>query len=769
MSEHERSTVVLQALDTLSGFNSALAVQVNTTRQDVRIAKEKLREEERQNKEAQQSLEDWSREVESERQLLFEAMAYLNDDVRSPSPDIQKIQSDIKRLKDFIAYKVQHAEEEREQYLPQTSPMRQRDDTSPRRQRDDVNSYDIDDTNAYLLTINDRKDELTPRGMPSLNETEIELLIAEKSLYKGEVEELKGQLEKVEGEAASLIGRIVAEKESLSGDRDLLLQQLTNATTQDIVSKETILSLKKIVADASITAKSAVVDLIAEREEAAGREKQLGVELEQNKLQSFSLHTELDRAGEELIESLKANAGLGDHVLLLEEDLAVERSAREKERAALSAAMEAIEQFKLQIEGLKVKDIEREEALDRIAVLDRDMEALNYEKYALEEEITGVREELEVLTDKGEQDEDLIEQQQDDKNVYESGVELVTLKEKVSELSVLLISAGEKSEAVTVVSSIRLASSNREIDRLALDVQRLEETSRCAEENIQQLELELCTLKITNIEDEKQREVSRRNEMIIAQSEETKTSIAELHIALLANRELSKELKVAQTLLDTEVSNRTSRGEASMMAVSLKEKQVEEAIEASKATLHRAADEVDNMKNQLINMTIVKEDLEKLVNNYELQFIAVKNTVSTSNIDHLKLNSIKSNLEMKIEILQGQNDELKKNNADYKLVISKDDINRDNDDARVNNLILEYEGRINVLTNELERTKQLKDMAETRAAALALVSNGHKVYEAVHALSITTGDTENEEKGEELDGSFGSMEVGCFHFLCSLL
>jgi uncharacterized protein YbjQ (UPF0145 family) len=197
---------------------------------------------------------------------------------------------------------VQHAEEEREQYLPQTSPMKQ---------RDDVNAYDIDDTSAYLLTINDRKDKLTPRGMPSLNETEIELLLAEKSLYKGEVEELKGQLEKAEGEAASLIGRIVAEKESLSGDRDLLLQQLTNATTQDIVSKETILSLKKIVADSSVTAKCAVVDLIAEREEAAGREKQLVVELEQSKLQSFSLHTELDRAGEELLGSLKANAGLG--------------------------------------------------------------------------------------------------------------------------------------------------------------------------------------------------------------------------------------------------------------------------------------------------------------------------------------------------------------------------------------------------------------------------------------------------------------------------
>jgi hypothetical protein len=288
---------------------------------------------------------------------------------------------------------VKHAEEEREQYLPQQSPMRQ---------RNDVNSFDIDDTNAYLLTINDRqnRDKLTPGGMPSMNETEIELLIAEKALYKGEVDELKGQLEKAEGEAASLIGRIVAEKESLSGDRDLLLQQLTNATTQDIVSKETILSLKKIVSDASATAKCAVVDLIAEREEAAGRERQLGVELEQSKLQTFQLHTELDRAGEELIGSLNANAGLGDHVLLLEEAMDVERTAREKERAALSAAMEAIEQFKLQIEGLKIKDVECEEALDRIAVLDRDIEGLNYEKYALEEEVTQVREELEVLTDK---------------------------------------------------------------------------------------------------------------------------------------------------------------------------------------------------------------------------------------------------------------------------------------------------------------------------------------------------------------------------------
>jgi hypothetical protein len=58
------------------------------------------------------------------------------------------------------------------------------------------------------------------------------------------------------------------------------------------------------------------------------------------------------------------------------------------------------------------------------------------------------------------------------------------------------------------------------------------------------------------------------------------------------------------------------------------------------------------MKNQLITMTIIKEDLEKLVNNYELQFIALKNNISVSSVEHVKNNSIRTTLEMKIEALQ---------------------------------------------------------------------------------------------------------------------
>ena len=69
---HVLMVIVLTSDIFYSGFNSALAIQVNTTRQDVRIAKEKLREEERQNREAQQSLEDWSKEV-----ISFHSVEYL--------------------------------------------------------------------------------------------------------------------------------------------------------------------------------------------------------------------------------------------------------------------------------------------------------------------------------------------------------------------------------------------------------------------------------------------------------------------------------------------------------------------------------------------------------------------------------------------------------------------------------------------------------------------------------------------------------------------
>lgn len=52
--------------------------------------------------------------------MLFEAIAYLSDDVNSSSPEIEKIRSDTRRLKDYIAYKVDHSEEERKHFKQQS-------------------------------------------------------------------------------------------------------------------------------------------------------------------------------------------------------------------------------------------------------------------------------------------------------------------------------------------------------------------------------------------------------------------------------------------------------------------------------------------------------------------------------------------------------------------------------------------------------------------------------------------------------------------------
>ena len=74
----------------------------------------------------------------------------------------------------------------------------------------------------------------------------------------------------------------------------------------------------------------------------------------------MDLATELDRAGSELISSLKENAVLNGHIKQVEEEMNNERLARERERAALSIALDSIDNLTSQIEGMKSKDEEKE-------------------------------------------------------------------------------------------------------------------------------------------------------------------------------------------------------------------------------------------------------------------------------------------------------------------------------------------------------------------------------------------------------------------------
>ena len=247
----ERSHLVLDALDTLSGFNSQLAVQVNNTRADIRAAKDRLREEARRSVQAQQSLVEWSKEVESERQLLFEAMAYINDDVHSQHPNLEKLQADIRRLKDFIAYKVDHAADERDLYRASGLPRA----LDQELMLDGV-TVGAGTPHGDALALALMSDEFKGDGqlLPSPG-TRTEAASIRFEAMQLEVGDLRERLDRSEAESAVLIGRIVAEKEALTGDRELLLEQLSKARADHGAAEETIVNLRAAVADANITAK----------------------------------------------------------------------------------------------------------------------------------------------------------------------------------------------------------------------------------------------------------------------------------------------------------------------------------------------------------------------------------------------------------------------------------------------------------------------------------------------------------------------------------
>ena len=157
-------------------------------------------------------------------------MAYLNDDVRSPIPDIEKIQLDIKRLKDFIAYKVHHSDQERDQYRPQ-GPGSQGGQTprgqTPRGQtptsKNRPNSYsdsatNIDDSkSSYKHDIDNERDSIARQYeenskeltvTPTVSQMQLMALKTEIAQVRAEAEDSRSKLEKNEAEAASFIGKI---------------------------------------------------------------------------------------------------------------------------------------------------------------------------------------------------------------------------------------------------------------------------------------------------------------------------------------------------------------------------------------------------------------------------------------------------------------------------------------------------------------------------------------------------------------------------------
>ena len=274
---------------------------------------------------------------------------------------------------------------------------------------------------------------------------------------------------------------LVAEKESLSGDKEMLMQQLTNANTESETLKESIIVLKQKVLESTLAAKNTVNNMIENKEISVKKEKNLMSEIEKMKTQNLQLVNELDRAGSELMESLKGNTQLSENLNEIIDDLSKEKIAREKDHAAVQAALKHITGLTDNLDELKLKDIERENilekitierenALDKIAVLERNAESLRYDNFALQEEVMVVRGELDELDEKHTENLLLLETLEIDKREYETGEEITYLHEKVRELKDAVNSLTEASAATVVVNTVRLGSCQKEIERLALDL-----------------------------------------------------------------------------------------------------------------------------------------------------------------------------------------------------------------------------------------------------------------------------------------------------------
>jgi hypothetical protein len=179
----------------------------NNLQNVIRIVEEKLRRESLLKREAQQCLDYFWQEVEQERQLLFEALAYLNDDIHSLSPNVEKMQTDLQRLRDYIAYKVDHSDEEKDHFKMKSQSTEKshltsfnHSSSSPEKSR--INAYD---SSTYQLLLgngginntNISTSECTSMAIRVLeSEGEAELLRVEMFDLKLKLEELTNFQEK---------------------------------------------------------------------------------------------------------------------------------------------------------------------------------------------------------------------------------------------------------------------------------------------------------------------------------------------------------------------------------------------------------------------------------------------------------------------------------------------------------------------------------------------------------------------------------------------
>lgn len=437
----------------------------------------------------------------------------------------------------------------------------------------------------------------------------------------------------------------------------MLILQLTKATTESGFLRETIASLKQDVIDAGMSVKRADIDMKIEGDAALCREQKLKNEIEEQKRVNTAANCDLSKVGVELVQSLKANSGLSDHIRTLESVLMKERAGREKERAALGASLTAIDDLTINVKLLKIKDAEREVALEKISSLERDTETLRFEQFTLQETMMASRAELEESDEVKARLEMTIESLLAQKEEYESGIELLYLRGQVSELKDIIVNSEKETGETERIFAVRLASSQKEIERLALDLLEAQSEIQMRDESRAEVEYELKSLQERVKGEEEERARGDAVALVVAQSAEVKLTIAELVLSLQHNRQLAGEIEEYKEKLEEERAKSVAIQESALHSITLKAQQVEAVIDSSKATLYRAAGQVEEMKAQMQVAETERSELLSQLDDSEARTETVRTALHSAMIELEKKERMQQGLEYEIQRLVREKEE----------------------------------------------------------------------------------------------------------------
>ena len=443
---------------------------------------------------------------------------------------------------------------------------------------------------------------------------------------------------------------LVAEKESLSCDRDMLIQQITSSSTENGVLKETVLALKKKIAENNVLITQLNQDLKCEHEVCVNKEMMIKEQKEDIIQYNLMSTTDLSKISDELLLSLKENGTLGNHVQTLEEVLCKERAAREKERQALSLALSNIDDLASKLKLSQLKNNETDDNSHKIDSLQNEYDTLNDENLKSQDDILTLHSQLSNAEETIKQCElkikNLNEETQDFLN--EEKKENFDLKNKISELEMIIANYEIQIKKNEISYNSKFENYKNDIDRLSYELKKSENEIFQKHELNTKFQNDIRLLEEKHFKAMEEKMKNDNLESLVARSTEVQLTVGELVLSLQANRVLTEEIIILKNKLEKEEKKRKFIEENSVEKISSKTLELDSVIESSKYALVRANSQINEMKISFADLKREKEDLERRFQSSETNTETVRTALQQSMTELEKIMISKKSLQKEL-------------------------------------------------------------------------------------------------------------------------